>query len=119
VRDGYIEVWTDEGWDRAVAAGARAGSELRELVRRVRDGTQAKRAEGRHVNGRKCLPCGLKWDKHSATWSYDESYTAKIAEAYRILPPASTFPLPTLPGPPADLPASPCGARCRTQPGEA
>src|SRR5215469_14869027 len=29
VRDGAIEPWTDEGWDRAMAAATRAGSELR------------------------------------------------------------------------------------------
>jgi DNA invertase Pin-like site-specific DNA recombinase len=84
VRDGYLELWTDEGWERAMTAGTRAGSELREITRRCRDGKAAKRAEGRHVNGNQTLPDGLRFDKQNG-WSYDEAALAKVAKAYELL----------------------------------
>jgi DNA invertase Pin-like site-specific DNA recombinase len=65
VRDGTIEVWTDSGWTRAMEAGVRAGSELREIARRCRDGKAEKRMSGAHVNGNERLPDGLRFDKRS------------------------------------------------------
>jgi DNA invertase Pin-like site-specific DNA recombinase len=85
VRDGHIALWSDEGWERFMTALTRAGSEWREIRRRCMDGKAAARAEGRHVNGEQTLPDGLKFDKRTGVWSYDETYTSKIAEAYRIL----------------------------------
>jgi DNA invertase Pin-like site-specific DNA recombinase len=84
VRDGLLELWTDEGWERAMNAGTRAGSELREIRRRCMDGKAEKRAEGRNVNGDHCLPDGLKFDKKEG-WSYDEAKLALVEKGYRLL----------------------------------
>jgi DNA invertase Pin-like site-specific DNA recombinase len=85
VRDGALEIWTDEGWERAMTAGTRAGSEWREIRRRCMDGKAEKRAEGRHVNGNQTLPRGLRFDKRTGEWSYDEAEVAKVAKAYELL----------------------------------
>jgi DNA invertase Pin-like site-specific DNA recombinase len=84
VRDGHIEPWTDEGWERFMTAGTRAGSEWREIRRRCMDGKAAKRLAGAHVNGNQSLPRGLRFDKH-AGWSYDEAELAKVQAAYAML----------------------------------
>jgi DNA invertase Pin-like site-specific DNA recombinase len=84
VRDGHIEPWTDEGWERFMAAGTRAGAEWREIRRRSMDGKAAKRAEGRHVNGNQSLPPALRFDKRTG-WSYDETELAKVKHAYTLL----------------------------------
>ena len=85
VRDGHMDLGTPEGWERAMAASLRAGSELSEIVRRIRDGKAEKKAEGRNVNGDAVLPDGLKFDKRTGKWSYDEAEVAKVREAYRLL----------------------------------
>jgi site-specific DNA recombinase len=85
VRDGVMDLSTDEGWERAMTAGVRAGSELREIRRRCMDGKAEKRAEGRHVNGNQSLPDGLRFDARSGQWSYDEGKADKIRAAYKIL----------------------------------
>ena len=84
VRDGYMEMWTDEGWERFMTALTRAGSEWREIRRRSLDGKLQKKLEGRHVNGNQTLPYGLRFDKRTG-WSYDEAALAKIAEGYRLV----------------------------------
>ncbi len=84
VRDGHMDLGTSDGWERAMAASLRAGSELSEIIRRIRDGKAEKKAEGRNVNGDAVLPDGLKFDKRTG-WSYDDAETAKIAKAYALL----------------------------------
>jgi DNA invertase Pin-like site-specific DNA recombinase len=84
IRDGHMDLGTHEGWQRAMAAALRAGSELEEIIRRVRDGKAQKKAEGRNVNGSAVLPDGLKFDKRQG-WSYDPVELAKITQAYQLL----------------------------------
>jgi hypothetical protein len=42
--DGELKLWTDEGWERAMNALTRAGSELRKFRKRSMDGKAEKRA---------------------------------------------------------------------------
>jgi DNA invertase Pin-like site-specific DNA recombinase len=83
-KEGYIEPWTDDGFNRLMAAGSQAGAEWREIRRRTIDGKNALRAEGRHVSGNQSLPKGLRYDKQ-AGWSYDESELGKVKQAYQLL----------------------------------
>src|SRR5262249_19248848 len=85
VRDGYMEMWTDEGWERFMTALTRAGSEWREIRRRCMDGKAEKRAAGRHVNGDHTLPDGLRFDTRTSQWSYDEPEVATVTSAYQLL----------------------------------
>jgi DNA invertase Pin-like site-specific DNA recombinase len=84
VRDGHMDLGTPEGWERAMAASLRAGSELQEILRRVRDGKAEKKAKGRAVNGDNALPDGLRFDKRTG-WSYEPVELAKITKAYQAL----------------------------------
>ena len=83
VRDGHMDLGSPEGWERAMAASLRAGSELQEILRRVRDGKAEKKAEGRAVNGNAVLPDGLKFDGRTGLWSYDAGRVGKGARAYQ------------------------------------
>jgi DNA invertase Pin-like site-specific DNA recombinase len=84
VRDGYIEPWTDEGWERAMAAAVRAGSEWREIRRRSMDGKEEKRNLGRHVNGPRSLPRGVAFDKATGKWSYLEPDCSRVARMFQL-----------------------------------
>jgi DNA invertase Pin-like site-specific DNA recombinase len=83
-REGEINPGSDSGFDVCVSAGGRAGSELREIARRCRDGKSVKRAAGAHVTGNQSLPRGLRFDRR-AGWSYDEAEVAKVRDAYALL----------------------------------
>lgn len=93
VRDGELQMWTDEGWERFMNALTRAGSEWREIRRRTLDGKREKRKLGRNVNGRAVLPRGLCYRRITnaagktidGEWSYNEAELAKVEEAYRLL----------------------------------
>jgi DNA invertase Pin-like site-specific DNA recombinase len=93
IRDGVLEVWTDEGWERAMNAGTRAGSEWREIRRRFLDGKAEKRLLGRCVDGSASLPCGIHYQRITdnagrtidGKWSYDEPELARVAKVYELL----------------------------------
>jgi DNA invertase Pin-like site-specific DNA recombinase len=83
-REGLVDPATDNGFDICVSAGGRAGSELREIARRCRDGKAVKRAQGSHVSGNQSLPDGITFDKRTG-WAYDETKLAKVRRGYELL----------------------------------
>jgi DNA invertase Pin-like site-specific DNA recombinase len=58
LREGFIDPSTDEGYDKCISAGGRAGAEWRELRRRTMGGKERLRQEGRNVNGDATLSRG-------------------------------------------------------------
>lgn len=49
-KEGYVEPWTDRGWEICMTAAQKAGSELRELKRRTKGGRRKAHAEKRMCN---------------------------------------------------------------------
>src|SRR5262249_43426833 len=84
VDDGELHIWTSQGFERVMNPLTRAGIELRKTRQRSMDGKEAKRREGRHVNGNGTLPDGLCFDKRTG-WSYDEAKLAQVRQAYALL----------------------------------
>jgi hypothetical protein len=84
-REGEVDPLTDEGYDKCISAGGRAGAEWRELRRRTMQGKEVLRTEGRHVNGDVTLPRGVAYDKHTGKWSYREPDAARVARMFRLV----------------------------------
>jgi DNA invertase Pin-like site-specific DNA recombinase len=84
-REGFVDPSTDEGYDKCISAGGRAGAEWRELRRRTMDGKEALRREGRHVNGAVSLPRGIAYDKATGQWSHQEPDCSRVARMYTLL----------------------------------
>jgi DNA invertase Pin-like site-specific DNA recombinase len=53
-REGEVDPSTDEGYDKCISAGGRAGAEWRELRRRTADGRQERLKEGKLDHGSAC-----------------------------------------------------------------
>jgi hypothetical protein len=90
-REGFIDPSTDEGYDKCISAGGRAGAEWRELRRRTLGGKEALRREGRHVNGHVTLPRGVAFHKITARWSYEEPDCSRVERMYLLLLAGDSF----------------------------
>jgi DNA invertase Pin-like site-specific DNA recombinase len=84
-REGFVDPATDEGYDKCMSAGTRAGAEWRELRRRTLGGKEALRREGRHVNRHATLPRGVNFDKATGQWSYKEPDCSRAARMFPLL----------------------------------
>jgi DNA invertase Pin-like site-specific DNA recombinase len=84
-REGFIDPASDEGYDKCISAGGRAGAELRELRRRTLGGKETLRREGKHVQGPAALPRGVAFDKATGQWSYQEPDCSLVARMYLLL----------------------------------
>jgi DNA invertase Pin-like site-specific DNA recombinase len=93
VREGFIDPSTDEGYDKCISAGGRAGAEWRELRRRTLDGKEALRAVGGNPNGTLVLPRGVGYEPIKdrsgrtvgARWFYTEPGASLVRKAYDLL----------------------------------
>ena len=61
-REGLIEPWTDEGFDKCMTAAARSGSERREIRRRTMNG-KLKTLRRRQAMCGLCPPYGYRYDR--------------------------------------------------------
>ena len=73
VREGLVEPWTDEGYDKCFLAAGRGGSEVRELLRRSIE-TKRESFDPRANMSTVMHPCRAAWPmtrrrRHGATWS--------------------------------------------------
>jgi DNA invertase Pin-like site-specific DNA recombinase len=84
-REGVLHPWMDEDFDRCVDAGARAGSEWRELRRRSRDGKEERRARGLCPDVGVCMPRGVAFDKATGKWSYQEPDASRVVKMCELI----------------------------------
>ena len=84
VREGLVEPWTDEGYDKCFLAASRGGAEIRELRRRSMEQKEVYRSEGKHVNGDATLPRGIAYDKATGKWSYLEPDCSRVARMFPL-----------------------------------
>jgi DNA invertase Pin-like site-specific DNA recombinase len=93
-REGLVDPTTDEGYDKCISAGGRAGAEWRELRRRTREGKEVYRLKGLHPDGKNKLPRGVLYTVPrdadgrkigDGKWSYDPVELLRARKGYSLL----------------------------------